>query len=188
VSPDWTSDKLLEEALKHRSVIMAVIVAMVRDFGAADDIFQDTVLQIAHSHDRFDESRDFLRWAKGIARNMALRHFDSKARQPMYVDQDLLEVLNEVMAEEPEPEPEIWEKERAGLHHCMQKLPEKNRVLIMLRYMENLRGMALAEKAGIQITSLRTTLARIRQALRDCVDQYLKGMSVMMPRLKNNAE
>ena len=172
---DQTSDRLLEEALKHRFAIMALIVAIVRDFSAADDIFQDTMLQIARSQEKYDSNRDFLPWAKGIARNMALRHFDSKARQPLYIDSELLDILNEVLAEDTESE--ILEMERAGLFHCMQRLPEKSRGLVMLRYVENLRGMELAEKAGIQITSLRTTLARIRQNLRDCVTQYLKKIT-----------
>lgn len=167
-----SSKVIFVRVLKHRAALMAVIVAIVRDFTAAEDLFQETALEIVRGYDRFKEDRDFLAWAKGVARHLALRHIQSAKRREVSVDPSALEVFAEVMMEEDEPE--TWEKERVGLRHCLEKLPERSRKLFVLRYGRNLKGRGLSDESGVTPGSLRTTLARVRALLRGCVESYLR--------------
>ena len=163
-------------ALKNRSAIMAVILAMVRDFDVAEDLFQETMLELVRHKERFDTDRDFLRWAKGVASNMSLRHLRNLYKRPVHLDHPALEAITElVMEEEPAA---IWERERAGLQHCLERLPENRRRLFKLRYADNIKGDKLARKAGVRTSSLRTTLARVRRLLRSCVDAYVRRLSL----------
>src|SRR5947207_9934740 len=71
-----TSEQPHEEAfrqvLAHRTMLKAYVQAIVRDPSLAEDTFSDVTLEIARSWGRFDASRPFERWARGIARRVAL--------------------------------------------------------------------------------------------------------------------
>ncbi|MFC1671550.1 sigma-70 family RNA polymerase sigma factor [Planctomycetota bacterium] len=167
-------DKFYLKITKHRSSIMAVIVAMVRDFGAAEDVFQDTVVQILASAERFDDARDFLPWANGIARNIVRRHFKKLRRAMTPMEQADLEYLGSVMDDAPPAD--TVDEERAALRYCMQRVNTRNKKLLNLRYGENLKGKALADSVGLKELSVRGILKRIRDALRDCIERRVKDI------------
>lgn len=159
---------------ENRSKIMAVIIAMVRDFDLAEDLFQQTVLEILRGAE-FDASRDFLPWASGVARNVVRRHWRSAARQPFAASQEWLEVLGTLAVEEQDED--ISLAERAALHVCLNKLPEKMRRLFLLRYGQNCKAEELARQSSFPLGSLRTTLARLRLKMRHCINMEIQEAS-----------
>jgi RNA polymerase sigma-70 factor len=152
---------------ENRSKIMAVIIAMVRDFDLAEDLFQQTVLEILRGADRFDPAREFLPWACGVARNVVRRHWRASERRPTLATQEVLDALAETALEEQDED--IWQAERAALYRCLDKLPERLRRLFLLRYGQNCKAEKLARLASFTPGSLRTTLARLRLKLRHCI-------------------
>lgn len=161
-------DRLYLEMTRNRAAIMAVIVAMVRDFGEAEDIFQDTMQAIIKSADRYDTNREFLPWARAIARNMVRQFFQKRKREPEPIEMERLVYLADIMSDHDVAVDE-WEEERALLRGCFAKISASNQRLLVLRYGENLKGPSLAKQAGRAEGSLRTTLQRLRTFLRDCV-------------------
>lgn len=157
---------------ENRSKIMAVIVAMVRDFDLAEDLFQQTILEILKGADQFDPTRDFLPWASGVARNVVRRHWRAAERQPSVATQEALEVLSELAMEEEDED--IWKAERTALQRCLNKLPERMRQLFLLRYGQNYKAAKLAELSSFPIGSMRTTLARLRMKLRHCINTEIQ--------------
>jgi RNA polymerase sigma-70 factor len=162
-------DEIYLTITQHRSRIMGVIVAMVRDFDAAEDVFQDTVVEILKSADRFDPSREFLPWASGIARNVVKRFYRSVSRRMSPVDVQNLEYLGSLMEEGAEADP--WDEERKALRYCLDKVKDRNRKLLDLRYEENIRGGKLAARLALSEKSVRTILHRVREALRRCIER-----------------
>ncbi len=70
---DRTDNRHFQSFLRvteNRSKILAMIVAMVQDFELAEDLFQETVLEILMSEAHFDPKRSFPAWACGIAKNV----------------------------------------------------------------------------------------------------------------------
>lgn len=157
---------------ENRSKLMAVIVAMVRDFDLAEDLFQQTVLEILQVSDNFDATRDFLPWASGVARNVVRRHWRASEKQPAPATQEALDALAGFA--EVEQDEDIWQAERAALYQCLDKLPERMRRLFLLRYGQNYKAGKLAELASFPIGSLRTTLARLRMKLRHCINTEIQ--------------
>ncbi len=164
-------DKVYLAITQHRSRIMGVIVAMVRDFDAAEDVFQDTVVEILGSADRFDPSRDFLPWANGIARNVVRRYYKTASRGMSPVDVQNLEYLGSLMEEDSEID--AWEDERKALRHCLEKVDSRNRKLLTLRYRKNMKGSRLANRVSLSEKSVRTILFRVRDALRRCIERRI---------------
>lgn len=151
---------------ENRSRILAMIVALVRDFEVAEDLFQETVIEILKSQDQFDPARRFTPWACGIARNVVRRYWRHQKRQPDKAVTDLVADLAQVSVE---ADGDVWRQERIALRHCLQKMPARGRQLLLLRYAHNLKGRELAERAAYRQGSIRTTLARLRRQLRCCI-------------------
>ena len=158
---------------ENRAKIMSVILAMVRDFEVAEDLFQETVLQILEVSDRFDPAKEFVPWACGIARNMVRRYWRRQKTQPSTIAQELLEGLAQIVVDEGDTD--VWRKEQAALRRCLEKVPERTRTLFVLRYGHNCKGQELARRAQFNAGSIRTTLARLRNQLRQCIDSQVQS-------------
>lgn len=150
----------------NRSRIFAVIVAMVQDFDLAEELFQESIIEILKSESRYDPTRSFMPWACGIARNVVKQHWRRQKNAPTNGVCDLLSELATVVEES---DSESWKTERRALRSCFQRLPQRMQRLLMLRYGHNLKGKELADSASIRIGSLRTTLSRLRKQLQACI-------------------
>ena len=151
---------------ENRSRILAVIIAMAQDLAVAEDLFQETVVQILKSSHLYDKDRAFLPWACGIARNVVKRHWRTSKKQPATLAQEVLINLAELAVED---DPDLWREERVALHHCLKKMPDRFQRLFILRYAHNYKGRELSKRADIRAGSIRTTLARLRGKLRQCI-------------------
>ncbi len=156
---------------ENRSRILAVIIAMVQDFSVAEDLFQETVVQILKSSHLYDKDRAFLPWACGIARNVVKRHWRKAKKQPVSMAQEILANLAELAVEDA---PDLWRGERVALQHCLKKMPGRFQRLFILRYAHNYKGRELSERADIRAGSIRTTLARLRGKLRQCISMQIE--------------
>ncbi|WP_146399254.1 sigma-70 family RNA polymerase sigma factor [Planctomycetes bacterium CA13] len=151
---------------ENRSRILAVIVTMVRDFEVAEDLFQETVIEILKSEERFDPSRNFVPWACGIAKNVVHQHWRHQKQIP---SSGLSEMIADLAMVAVEGDDDLWRRERSALRRCVQKLPDRMQKLLVLRYGHNVKGRELAESAAFRQGSIRTTLARLRGQLRQCI-------------------
>lgn len=57
------------------------------------------------------------------------------------------------------------------LKHCLEKLPERSRQMIALRYEQELISEEISAKFDMSAASLRKTLHRILTALRECLSR-----------------
>lgn len=152
---------------ENRSRILAMIVAMVHDFEVAEDLFQETVLEILKSETQFDPTRSFTPWACGVAKNVVRRHWRRQKKQPT---SGLSEMIADLALISTEGDEDLWRQERVALRRCLQKVPSRMQQLLLLRYGQNCKGRELAERASYRQGSIRTTLARLRRQLRQCIE------------------
>ena len=151
---------------ENRSRILALIVAMVHDFDLAEELFQETVVEILNSEDSFDPTRRFLPWACGVAKHVVLRHWKRQQKAPA---NGMNETVAQLAMIAVEGDDDVWHSERVALRRCFQKLSPRMRRLLLLRYGQNVKGPELAQQAAVQVGSIRTTLARLRGQLRQCI-------------------
>jgi RNA polymerase sigma-70 factor, ECF subfamily len=161
---------IVQILLRERVRISASVLAILRDAHAADDVFQQVVLQALQGSEHFREPEHLLAWALRVARHRAL---DSLPRHATHcLDGAVLELLEQQW--NAAPADEVSARVEA-LHRCMDKLPDQARQLLRLRYEDGLRCTSVAERLGRTVDAVYQSLSRIHRQLRQCVEARLKA-------------
>ena len=159
--------------LEHRSALIAYILAAVRNYTDADDIFQETSLAIATSFSQLRDPKGFLPWAREIARRRILAHARQKKRL-LLVDDELLSKLSEASGRINDREQKRKDSQRNILHSCLEQLPTESRRMIAMRYDTSSPPVEMiAKQFGRSVQGTYALLKRIRFVLRDCVENKL---------------
>ena len=142
---------------------------LVTDEAAAADLVQEAFVAAWKNLGKFDVTRDFATWMRGILRNKWRDHCRKVGRRCEVSDENL-----EVM----EVELGDWEEQRVRnaspvferLESCLKKLPEGLASAVKVFYYEALDGDEASEKLDVQPATFRKRLERARVALRECIN------------------
>jgi RNA polymerase sigma factor (sigma-70 family) len=151
--------------LRHKDKLYTSIHFLVKDKYLAEDIFQDVFIRIIDTvrGGRYTDEGKFLPWAMRIAHNLCVDHFRKVKRTPTIrtgEDQDIFEVLN--FTEENAEEKMIRQQSHSRVRAMLDKLPEDQREVIILRHYAD---MSFKEIADITGCSINTALGRMRYGL-----------------------
>ncbi len=135
-----------------------------------DEIAHETyVFAFNHIQD-FKRGTAFFAWLKSIAWNLlraeVQRFSREQANQVKYAERRLFEVA-------PLKPLEAAAKEMDGLEKCLEKVPQKLKQLIEMRYRLSFSTQEIAERVDQSSAWVRTTLCRLRRQLRDCVQDKI---------------
>jgi RNA polymerase sigma-70 factor (ECF subfamily) len=109
-------------------------------------------------------------WLRGTVRKLVHVHW----RKVRRLGNELAESVEAVVDEADDViELALQRESSQALQRCMQKLPEKERTLIGRRYEQDAPIHEIAGEMGINVSTLRVRLFRIRDALRACVERAL---------------
>lgn len=123
----------------------------------AEDIAQDATLRAWRKRDSLRDSKARKSWLGTIVRNEALRQFARKRPAPS----DTIEV-----AHGSDDERVLAMVERADLHAALDRLNQRDRQLVRLRYDEDMTQEAIAHRLGIPLGTVKVRLHRVRAKLR----------------------
>jgi RNA polymerase sigma-70 factor (ECF subfamily) len=132
---------------------------------AAEDVFQETFLQIHQSLDTFDRTRRFKPWLFTIAANKgrdALRK--RKRRQAVSLNTPLDadgggELVDLLDIDIPEVGSEIEQEELSALvQQALDELPPRLREILLLAYFQKMSYAQVAEVFGIPIGTVKSRL------------------------------
>lgn len=105
-------------------MLKAYIRAIVQDTLLAEDTLSDVILEIGRAWERFDRSRPVELWARGIVRRVALANLRKQGRQPVLLDEEVLEQIGETLDKAGDETQLEFRKE--VLHRCLQRLSMNN--------------------------------------------------------------
>ena len=103
-------------------------------------------------------------WLLGTARNLFRRHLRDRQRHAEVADLARLERSWTEQARDG-----TGDAVRDALRACLQELPERSRLVVELRYGEDLERPAIAARTGLGEEGVKSLLVRTRTALADCV-------------------
>lgn len=156
-------DKLIQ---RHKNRLFTYISIYVRDQSLAEDIFQETFLKVIRSlkDGKYTDSGKFLSWAMRIAHNLIIDHFRREKQMRMLSNDDYeADIFNEkTLAEDNIEDDIVREQIISDVRLLLDKLPEDQREVVMMRHYAGLSFKEIAEQTEV---SINTALGRMRYAL-----------------------
>jgi len=160
-------DRLFE---RYHQPIYNFIRKQVGDSESVEDLIQEVFLRVFRSAKNFDPSRKFSSWLYKIALNEIKRFWKrSNARQAYSLNNPLGDENGDAdrqdMLEDNREGPELTdEKERFGhdLRKLIDRLPEKQKTVVLLKVYQELTFEEIAEICGCPLS---TVLSRMRYAV-----------------------
>lgn len=171
-----TSRELFEILVREHADMLAIYLrTMVRDPGAVDDLFQETLIVAWKTLDRFDRERPFAPWLRGIAGRLVMAYRRKSATAPVLCDANILEHLDQRLSAFGQRAGDTFGEKLDCLHDCLDLLPHEYQEAIRLRYLEDIPSEKLTERLQISMEALKKRLQRGRARLLDCLNRKLAG-------------
>jgi RNA polymerase sigma-70 factor (ECF subfamily) len=147
---------------RYAGMLYAMLVRILKDTSAAEEVLQDLFLQLWRGAARFDATRGSLAgWLLVIGRNRALSRLRGKDRREVQDDPEGFSI-------EAVPSPGNLENEAARaqlmrrLRGALATLPPEQREAVELAYFEGMTQTEIAERTG---SPLGTVKSRVRAAM-----------------------
>ena len=131
---------------------------------------QEVAKQATANFDQYDHDRPFLGWLIGIARQRIADAYRAKNRRPIVFSSDIVDSFARVY-EQLEPEEDIRAE---GLRVCIDKLSDRHRRVLDFKYGRRMTTKEIADQVGGSVGSIDTMIYRLRDALRQCIKQYME--------------
>jgi len=162
-------EDFLKLFLRHQDGVRAFLGSVVRDRGAADDLFQEVSLALFESFGHYDPARPFGAWARGIAVKKVLQGREKSRRIPLAFSPQAIEAVLDAYDRTEAAAPDT-----DGLRDCIAKLPPRSQSLLVLRYERSLKLGEIAKEVGGSLDAVHRTLSRIREALQECLQRRIQ--------------
>jgi len=150
---------------EHHRGLLAYATALVKSDAAARDLVQDACVAAWQSLSKFDVTRDFGTWMRGIVRNK-WREYCRKHSREIPLDEETLSRLEQPFEQSPDDAALF-----ARLAECRGKLPGPMADAIRATYDEGRNSIDAAIALSTTATALRKRLERAREALRRCLSR-----------------
>ncbi len=160
---------LLDRHLDHLHAFIALKLPVSH---LADELTHETfVFAFRHMHE-FTAGTAFRSWLRAIAANKVRAEIERYCREEQnklnYAEHRLVEIaLHETDAQS--------SREVEALNDCLGRVPGHLRELLTLRYHDEQPTAAIAQRLQRSLAWVRTTLCRLRQQLRECIETALAG-------------
>lgn len=143
---------------QHQAMVFSVAWHFLRDHALAEELAQEVFLSL-HQHLATLESPEHAQfWLRKVTANRALDVLRRRQRRPMVS----LEAVPEPVASTPAGDPMLGET----LRKLVATLPEKARMVVILRYQEDLDPTEIAEILSIPVGTVKSQLQRALALLR----------------------
>lgn len=146
------------------------IVTLVSNRSDAEEIFNQTTLVLWEKWAQFDPARSFISWACGVARYEVLKYRDKPEHRWKGLDDDVVALVSE----DHNKLHDALDRQSRSLAHCIEKLKAWQRKLLETCYSGTMSVGEIARQLGKTPNAISSSLRRIRQSLRACVDRSLQ--------------
>ena len=151
---------------RHQDRVFNYIIRIVKNDDIANDIFQDTFVKAITTirQGRYTEHGKFPGWISRIAHNLIIDYYrQGKAENIQSSDIDDTDILNrKELSEETIEDLIITEQIHEDVRYLVDKLPESQREVLIMRYYRNMSFKEIADATSV---SINTALGRMRYAI-----------------------
>lgn len=164
----------------YQNMVYTTAIRLLGRESDAEDIAQEAFLRAYHRFRDLSDSPSAGGWLKTVTRNLCLNHLSRyRARWRFFSEMSTGEE-----GEEREPEwaaPESHQAEvdaadrRTLLESALQRLPEAQRVPLVLLHFDGLPYEEIAARLGVSLAKIKTDIHRGREALRKRLTRGTEG-------------
>jgi len=153
--------------LRYQRELYHFLVRFLGDRAAAEDVFQETFLQVHQSADQFDPQRRFRPWLFTIAANKARDLIRSQARRPANPlqasispgDEESGEFIDLMQAAESMPgEPMEREELQQQVQKTVMSMPDHLREILLLSYFHQFPYKQIGDILDIPLGTVKSRL------------------------------
>lgn len=161
------NDKAFDIVLdRYKDRLFSYIFFIVKDQEMSEDIFQETFIKaiVTIKNGRYTANGKFYNWMTRIAHNLIFDHFRSeKNDNTVSCEGSEYDLLNNANLCDDNIETDMINKQIIeDLRRMVERLPQNQREIVMMRFYGDLSFKEIAELTG---TSINTALGRMRYAI-----------------------
>ncbi len=160
---------------RHGDVVYNLAYRMTGNASTAEDLAQETFIR---AHDRLHQYKPefaFRNWLLGICANLARSRY-RWWRRNQRMEAEFAQ--HEVLRQEASAAQDDSSSARDALAQALMTLPERLRAPLVLRYMEGLSVLEVAQVLDIRLSAAKMRLARGRDRLRETLARAgVEGMT-----------
>ena len=188
---DSAFDILVE---KHQKGVHALAWRKIGDFHYAEEITQDTFLRAYQKLSTLRNPSQFLRWLYVIANRLCLNWLRKQkpAKQMQSLeDTPMEEVMKSVYGRYvlEQRETEATEHRFEIVKKLLEKLPERERTVMVLHYLGEMTMKEIGKFLGVSVETIKTRLYRARKRLQEeeelLVQEVLGGVQISLSIKQN---
>jgi len=160
-----SSETFADLVSAHKSMVFSIAYHVLRDQAVAEEVAQDVFLQLFRCLGKLESSSHVLFWLRKVTANRSIDELRKRKREATLPLQDFAEAA----AERESGDPLLSRKLRA----LVGSLPEKPRLVMILRYQEDLGPEEIGRILGMPVGSVKSYLQRSLALLRDKLERSM---------------
>ena len=159
----------------HQGRVRAYIGRYLRNSDIVDDLAQEVFISAFRTLKTFKGDSPLSIWLIGIAKNRALTYLRDESRRRTRESGRFEAQMAGWRLDQAQggPDESTCERELSALESCIENLPQNSAQLIREHYFDSRSSVEIAGALGKKESTIRMTLLRIRQGLRDCIENRL---------------
>lgn len=166
-SNDDSQAQFLRLFLPSERELFRYVAALVPNVGDAEEIVQQTAVELWKRFDQYDAQQPFTPWACRFAINIIKQWVASRQRWQALLERGLAE---ELVNRRDQLRPQ-FENRLSHLDQCLEKLPSEQRGIVEAYYFRRQSIAVVAAETRRSVESVYKALQRIRLLLRQCIEQ-----------------
>lgn len=163
----------------YQDMVYSTAVRLLGNETHAEDISQEVFLKAYERFDMLQSSPTAGGWLKTVATNLSLNHLQRYRKRWRFFS----ELVRTDDPDDPEPEPVEFassevanadldnQERRAWIERALAKLPDHQRVPLVLYHFEDLSYDEIAKRLGVSLAKVKTDILRARAALAQVLAQ-----------------
>jgi RNA polymerase sigma-70 factor (ECF subfamily) len=170
--------------LKYQNRIYNVVLKICADPDDAAELTQETFVKIIENLNKFEGRSSFYTWAFRIAVNLTLNYCQRNAKLAVHsldseevrYDHQATHALKEILSDDRSPDPAAMAQNKEVYEialKALRQLDEAQRTVLILRDIEGMSYVRIAEVLGIELGTVRSRLSRARTKLREILEAIL---------------
>ena len=155
----------------HRPRIFRFILASLRDRETAENLTQDCFVKAYQARDQFRGASSIGTWFMQIAANLVRDHESSSRlkfwRRTLHPSADVADIGNSIPDRQQSPETlALIQEQVQAIWAAAASLPARQRTVFLLRFVEDMDLLGIAEVTGMKEGTVKTHLFRALQSVR----------------------